>query len=116
PHFYSIAWMHRADYARGGFRMLPILDTEDGRTTGRATVGTCVLLLGAGAVPTLVGTAGPLFLIGTTLLGFWFLARAVRFARNTTDRAARTVLRGSLVYLLGVMALFVIDAVLPRYW
>ncbi|MGL4422232.1 MAG: heme o synthase, partial [Gemmataceae bacterium] len=51
PHFYSIAWMHRADYARGGFRMLPILDTEDGRTTGRATVGTCVLLLGAGAVP-----------------------------------------------------------------
>src|SRR4029078_11724068 len=29
PHFYAIAWLHRADYARGGMRMLPVVDRPD---------------------------------------------------------------------------------------
>ena len=49
-------------------------------------------------------------------MALWFLARCLRFAQDRTDRAARTVLRGSLVYLLVVMALFVADGVVPRYF
>ncbi len=26
PHFLSIAWMYREDYARAGIRMLPVVD------------------------------------------------------------------------------------------
>src|SRR5690606_21318843 len=25
PHFYAIAWMYRADYARAGYKMLPVV-------------------------------------------------------------------------------------------
>jgi protoheme IX farnesyltransferase len=115
PHFFAIAWLHRHDYARGGMRMLPVVDRPDGRRTGWATVATCVLLLAAGATPYLVGAGGPAFLVGAGLLGVWFLARAVRFAADRTDANARRVLRGSLVYLLGVMLLLALDGVLPRY-
>jgi heme O synthase-like polyprenyltransferase len=26
PHFLALAWMYRDDYARGGYKMLPVLD------------------------------------------------------------------------------------------
>ena len=38
PHFFAIAWMYREDYARAGFKMLPLVDA-DGRRTGRAHRG-----------------------------------------------------------------------------
>src|SRR5437899_4752751 len=34
PHFLAIAWMYREDYARAGFKMLPVID-PDGHRTGR---------------------------------------------------------------------------------
>ena len=34
PHFFSIAWLYREDYASGGIRMLPVVE-EDGRSTAR---------------------------------------------------------------------------------
>ena len=116
PHFYSIAWLHREDYARGGMRMLPVLDHRDGRLTGWATALTAGVLLAVTAAPFAVGAAGWVYLVGAMPLGVWFLARCVRFARVRTQQTARTVLRGSLVYLLGVMALLVADGVLPRYF
>ena len=115
PHFFAIAWLHRHDYARGGMKMLPVVDRPDGRRTGWATAATAALLLAAGATPYLCGAAGPWFLAGATAAGLWFLARAVRFAADRNDRTARRVLRGSLVYLLAVMLLLVLDGVLPRY-
>ncbi|OWK36206.1 Heme O synthase, protoheme IX farnesyltransferase [Fimbriiglobus ruber] len=115
PHFYSIAWLYRHDYARGGMKMLPVLDHSDGRLTGWATALTCGVLLFVTAAPTAVGAAGWVYLVGAIPFAVWFLARCVRFAMVRNDRTARTVLRGSLVYLLGVMALLVADGVLPRY-
>lgn len=115
PHFFSIAWMHRDDYARGGMVMLPVVDHRDGRLTGRATVATCLLLIPATAAPFWAGSAGWVYLAASLPLAIWFLARCIRFAKRPTSTTARTVLRGSLVYLAGVMALLVLDGVLPRY-
>lgn len=115
PHFYSIAFLHRHDYARGGMKMLPCVERPDGFWTGIASVVTCALLVAVGLTPFAFGSARWLFLIGSTALGLWFLARTVRFAKARNDRTARSVLRGSLVYLAGVMALLVIDWMLPRY-
>ncbi|HET6574255.1 MAG TPA: heme o synthase [Fimbriiglobus sp.] len=116
PHFYSIAWLYRDDYARGGMRMLPVADHADGRLTGWATALTAGVLLAVTAAPFAIGAAGWLYLAGAMPLGAWFLARCVRFARVRSQQTARTVLRGSLVYLLGVMGLLVVDGVLPRYF
>lgn len=115
PHFYSIAWLHRADYARGGMKMLPVVDTPEGKLTGRATVGTCGLLVAVTALPFFLDAAGSIYLIGSLPIAIWFFARCVRFAKDRNDRTARSVLRGSLVYLLVVMGFFVADGVLPRY-
>lgn len=117
PHFYAIAWLHKDDYARGGMRMLPVVDNRDGRWTGRATAATCGLLLLATLAPApfLGSTAAALYLLGAVPLGVWFLARAVRFARVRDNANARSVLRGSLVHLCGVMAMLVATGVLPRF-
>ena len=37
PHFYSIAWMYKDDYARAGIQMLPVVE-PDGRSTARQIV------------------------------------------------------------------------------
>ncbi len=74
------------------------------------------LLLVITAAPFAVGAAGWPYLVGALPLGAWFLARAVRFARRRDRETARSVLRGSLVYLVGVMGLLVVAGVLPRYF
>lgn len=116
PHFYSIAYMHREDYARGGMKMLPTVESADGRITGWATFATALLLVPVTALPFFLDAAGWVYLIGSFPVAVWFLARSLRFAKQRTVPNARTVLRGSLVYLLAVMALFVADGVVPRYF
>jgi heme o synthase len=115
PHFYSIAWLYKSDYALGGMRMLPHADRADGFWTGISTVATCVLLIAAGVAPFATGIAGLIYLAGATFFGVWFLARCVRFARQRNTQTAKSVLRGSLVYLLGVMVLMTVDGLLPKY-
>lgn len=115
PHFYSIAWMHREDYARGGMVMLPVIDKTEGRLTGWATMLTCTLLVLVTALPFALGSAGGLYLLTAMPLALWFQLRCCRFAWHRNLQTARSVLRGSLVYLLGVMAVLVIDGILPRY-
>lgn len=116
PHFFAIAWLHRFDYARGGMRMLPGVDRPDGLWTGRATVAACVVLIVVAVIPFLLHTAGAVYLVGALILGIMFLLRSIRFANHRYDATARSVLRGSLLYLAGVMTLLVIDGLLPRYF
>ena len=54
PHFLAIAWMYREDYARGGFVMLPNVDS-DGASTGRQAVNYSFALLLVSLTPTLLG-------------------------------------------------------------
>lgn len=115
PHFYAIAFMHRDDYARGGMMMLPVVERRDGFYTGLATALTGLLLVAVTAMPFAVDAARWIYLAGAMPLAVWFLLRCIRFAQDRNNQTARTVLRGSLVYLLGVMALLVIDGILPRY-
>ena len=50
PHFYSIAWMYREDYARAGIQMLPVVD-PDGRSTARQIVLYGIALIPVSLVP-----------------------------------------------------------------
>jgi len=61
------------------------------------------------ALPFVADVGHWLYLLGAVPLALWFLVRAARFARHRTTSTARSVLRGSIVYLTGVMVLLVVD-------
>ena len=54
PHFYSIAWMYKEDYARAGIQMLPVVE-PDGRSTARQIVLYGIALIPVSLVPSLLG-------------------------------------------------------------
>jgi protoheme IX farnesyltransferase len=108
PHFLAIAWIYRADYARAGMCMLPVLD-QDGTATGRQMVRYCLVLIPASLVPVALGLAGPLYLIGALILGIGFLSYAIDFVRVSSNLKARRVLRASLIYLPALLALLLLD-------
>jgi protoheme IX farnesyltransferase len=108
PHFLAIAWLYRADYARGGFRMLPSADPL-GVTTGRQAVLSAAALVPASLLPSLAGLTGIAYFAGALLLGAWFVRRALAFALVRSATTARQLLRASLVYLPLALVLMFLD-------
>jgi protoheme IX farnesyltransferase len=110
PHFMAIAWMYRDEYARAGFKMLPVVDPQ-GRRTGHQAVSYTLALLVVSLCPFLFGLTGPTYLAGALILGLGFVWFAVRFSRERTDSHARQLFYVSLVYLPLLLVLMVLDKV-----
>jgi protoheme IX farnesyltransferase len=108
PHFLAIAWLYREDYARAGFRMLPVLD-PDGRHTGWLATSHAFGLLAVSLSPFVLNLAGRWYLAGAAILGTVFLALAARFARRLSRAAARQLFLGSIAYLPLLLGLMVWD-------
>ncbi len=108
PHFYSIAWMYREDYARAGIRMLPVVE-PDGRSTARQIVLYGLALIPVSLVPSILGMSGRIYLIGALLLGLYFLYSGVRVALERTVLRARNVLMVSVFYLPLIYGLMLLD-------
>ena len=99
PHFLALAALYRRDYARAGFRVLPVED-PDGASTGRQSVLYAFALLVVSLLPTPLGMAGPLYFFGAFALGALFVYHGVRMAIRPGDHARATGLfRYSLLYL-----------------
>ena len=115
PHFHSIAWLYREDYANARIRMLPVVE-NDGRSTALAILMYAAALLPVSLAPTLIGMAGWTYFAGALLLGggmLWFSARMwtmklTPLAPESKPRA-RHVLQASVIYLPLLMALMMID-------
>jgi len=112
PHFLSIAWVYREDYARAGIRMLPVVDPS-GRSTFRQIVGYSVVLILASLMPAISGLAGILYLFGALLLGLALLQMSLWTAREQTNRSAMWLMHSTVVHIPLLMALLVLDK-LPR--
>ncbi len=54
PHFLSLAWLCRADYARGGYKMLTLFDAT-GRRTAACALRNCLYLMPLGAAAACLG-------------------------------------------------------------
>ena len=108
PHFLAIAWIYREDYARGGHKMLPVVDPR-GAITGRQAATYALALVPAGLLPTVVGLAGPFYFAGAFLLGLFYLAAAIRFWSDVNDPTARRLLRASFVYLPAILVLLLLN-------
>jgi protoheme IX farnesyltransferase len=108
PHFYSIAWMYKEDYARAGIRMLPVVE-PDGRSTARQIVLYGIALIPVSLAPTFMGMTGRIYFAGALLLGLWFLYSGVRVAVDRTTLRARAVLIVSVLYLPLIYGLMLLD-------
>jgi heme o synthase len=110
PHFFAIGWRHRADYARAGVRILPVIDPS-GRRTARQTLLWTAVLLPISLLPSLVGTAGFTYAFGAFVLTLLFLRASLGFARETTDGRARSLFLASIGWLPAILILLVLDRV-----
>ena len=108
PHFLALAWLYRADYARGGFRMLPSED-PDGHLTGLAAVLHTAALAPIPVVATLHGLGGWVSAAGGVLLVAWLLSAAVRMAQQRSDASARRLFLSTLAFLPLVLGLMLVD-------
>lgn len=109
PHFLALAWLYREDYARGGFRMLPLVDRA-GSATSLMTVLYSLALLPLGFVAALAGLSGWMTAVLGSVLGLGLLLLSVRLFRVRSEDNARRVFRASLAYL----PLFLIVLLLDR--
>ena len=110
PHFYSLAWLYREDYQRGGLRMLTTMD-PDGSKTRHAVEISAVLLTIAAFVPMLMGMSGMLYGVGALALNIILLRLAFKMKGAAMDSDARRLFGFSLVYLPAILALLLVDAV-----
>ena len=108
PHFYSIAWMYREDYARGGYRMLAVEDHEGNRTALQMVIYSLVLLP-CSLMPALMGLTGSIYFCIALLLGGFLVWSSLAFARERTTQRARYLLRSTLVYLPLLWLMLVVD-------
>lgn len=108
PHFFALAWLYRADYERGGFAMLPVLD-RDGAITTRVIVLTSLMLIPVALGATVLNIAGLFAAAGSFVLGLWLLALSIRLHNTRSDAHARSVFLASIAYLPLLLTLFVLD-------
>lgn len=119
PHFFSIAWLYREDYASGGIRMLPVVE-NDGRSTARRIVAYSLILIPLSVLPSVFGMAGKIYLVGAVVLSialFYFGARLafLKLPINSprSKMMARHVLQATVVYLPVLFALMMGNSVKP---
>jgi protoheme IX farnesyltransferase len=108
PHFLAIAILYRDDYARGGFRMLPVVDPQL-RSTGRQIIMYAVALLPITLLPACLGMAGPLYFVAATVLGLAFIGFGLLCAYTPHRPQARQLFLASIAYLPMLLGAMMID-------
>ena len=105
PHFMSIAWLYRADYAKAGIRMLPVVQ-PDGWSTVVEALFYAVLMIPVSLAPWKLGMTGVAYAWIAAALGLVYLGYTIRFAgilhaesEDQSRMLARDLLKVSVLYL-----------------
>jgi protoheme IX farnesyltransferase len=109
PHFLAIAVMYREDYARGGYRMLPVLDPGLHATCRMVLVYTLALIPVSLLAVTPLRVSGLTYFVTATLLGAAFLGCGLRLMQTRTRADARRLFIASVIYLPLLLAAMMID-------
>jgi len=111
PHFLSLAWMYRNDYAKGGYRLLAVVD-PDGRRTGAQSLAFAAALLPVSLLLVAIHQAGLPYAASAAVLGGTFIVFAAQLRTRKSGTAARRLFFASLLYLPLLMAAMVVDRLL----
>lgn len=116
PHFWAIAWMYKDDYAKGGYRMLPIIDPS-GKLTAWAIVLSALLLVPALAWPGLAMPTilSPAYTSLAVASGLGYFALTLPLLSRRDRASARRVFIASVMHLPLILMVMVADALLMRF-
>ena len=116
PHFLSIAWLYREDYAQGDIRMLPVVDS-DGKSTVWRILAYSGALIPISVLPVAWGMAGRFYLVGALLMGAALFRVSVGIAypqlpatAPASKAPARRLLRATILYLPALFALMMANS------
>jgi protoheme IX farnesyltransferase len=108
PHFLAIATYRGADYARAGFKVLPL--TVSVRVTRATMFAFSVVLVAVTIGLEPLRVAGPRYALCAALLGAGFIGfAAAGFRRAAENRWARSLFVYSIVYLTLLFVALVVD-------
>jgi protoheme IX farnesyltransferase len=107
PHFMSIAWMYRRQYAEAGFCMTTTVEPT-GRSAGLQSIVGSIALIVCGVVLCCIPGGwfgGGVAAIAVCASALPMLLASVRFSAKPGDLLARKLLRSSLLVLPAVLAI-----------
>jgi protoheme IX farnesyltransferase len=119
PHFMSIGWLYRADYAHAGIRLAATQQptTEAARSCALQALFYAVLMVPVSLWPTWLHVTGTPYAVAAILLDAVYLAATIRFMsiiRNPDDPqnriVARRLLKVSVIYLPLLLAAMMLNA------
>ena len=110
PHFYAIAWMYKDDYAKAGFKMLSVIDAKGHRLFVHVILYS-FLMLAVSALPFVVDLTGWVYLVGAMVLGFYMIYYSLKFCIQHTLASAKALMKASIIYLPGLLAVVALDIV-----
>ena len=108
PHFYSIAWMYREDYARAGILMLPVVEPT-GASTFRQIIGYAAVLVPVSLLPTVVGLSGVRYFFSALILGFILVQVCLWAAREKSNQRAKWLMHATVIHIPVLLALMIWD-------
>jgi len=119
PHFMAIGWLYRDDYRHGGIRVAATQQPIEwaARSTAIQALFYAVLMIPTALWTTFLGVTGVPYAVAATALSLWYLWRTIQFAGIVRDpaaatnrKAARDLLKASVVYLPLLMAAMLANA------
>jgi protoheme IX farnesyltransferase len=108
PHFWALALLLEPHYRAARVPMLPVV--RGPRATSTCVLAYSVVLLALTAVPGILGTFGPIYLVAAAVLGGALCMLAWRLRRATTPAAAGLLFHYSLLYLALLFVAVAVDA------
>lgn len=98
PHFFSLAWLYKDDYAQAGLHMLPRVHDE-GYFTAWSMVINSVALLIVSLLPTHFGLTGKFYFAVAFALGMWMIGTSVLFLLQKNRLRAKHIFLASILYI-----------------
>jgi protoheme IX farnesyltransferase len=109
PHFWALAQMIKADYARAHVPMLPVVAGD--LSAKRQSIVYAVLTAAASVVPFFTGSAGPVYLAAAVVLGVGLVGMSIL---DLESRGwTRRLWRYSMVYMAVLFAVFAVSPFIP---
>lgn len=109
PHFWALAQVIKADYARARIPMLPVVSGE--RSAKRQSVVYAVLTAVVSVIPFVTGSMGAVYMAGAVVLGVGLVGMTVLALSGR--RWTRRLFAYSIVYLALLFGLVAISPFLP---